>query len=163
MWKVNVMSIQFRMNSNTFLDIDNSFQGGMFHKVRYLMMLDTRPFEHILFQLISQDFIYLEYLYVYNDQPQKNKQHLHTMITFPHLTFLHLQLSHVDYAEQFLLKKNTHLPCLSNLCIKCELLAIVTNNFTNDTSTFNFTKVKKLDISESFVRPENFRQYFPLL
>jgi hypothetical protein len=39
-----------------FYDLDNYFQGGMFHKVRYLTMDDdSTAFEHKLFQLISQD------------------------------------------------------------------------------------------------------------
>jgi hypothetical protein len=37
-----------------FVDLNNSFQGGMFHKVRYLTMDDTIPFEHKFFQLISR-------------------------------------------------------------------------------------------------------------
>ncbi|CAF2141461.1 unnamed protein product, partial [Rotaria magnacalcarata] len=49
-----------------FHDLNISFPGGMFHKVRNLMMVDTRPFEHKLFKLISQDFLFLElYTYIY--------------------------------------------------------------------------------------------------
>ena len=77
----------------------------MFHKVRYLTMSDIIPFEHKFFQLISQDFPFLEILYICNDQPQKDKQHSSTLITFPYLTFLDLEYAHVDYAELFLLKK----------------------------------------------------------
>jgi hypothetical protein len=36
-----------------FLHLNNSFQGGMFDKVQYLLMTDGRPFEHNLFKLIS--------------------------------------------------------------------------------------------------------------
>jgi hypothetical protein len=89
-----------------FLHLNNSFQGVMFDKVRYLMT--TRPFEHQLFKLISQDFTSLTELYIWNNQPKKDKQQTSTLITFPHLIFLHLGLIHVDYTEQFLFDKNTH-------------------------------------------------------
>jgi hypothetical protein len=58
-----------------FLNLDNSFQGGMFDKVRYLRMDDEHPFEDKLFELISQDFPFLECLHVSNYHPQKDKQH----------------------------------------------------------------------------------------
>jgi hypothetical protein len=144
-----------------FVNLDNSFQGGMFHKVRYSKMGDIHAFEHKLFQLISQDLPFLEFLYICNAHRQKYKQHSSTLITFPHLTLLDLQCTHVDYAEQFLLKKNVHLPRLLNLCIEYKSLAKITNNFTNNTERFNFSKLKCLDLCQPFVPPENFHQYFP--
>jgi len=146
-----------------FLGLDVSFPGGMFDKVRYLKMKDNRPFEHQLFKLVSQDFPVLEFLYIYNMQPQKDKQHSSTLITFPHLKFIQLQAAHADYAEQFLFEKNSHLPRLINLCIGYTSLAIITNNFTNDTTRFNFGKLEILNTPKPFVRPENFHQYFPSL
>jgi hypothetical protein len=84
-----------------FYDLDNYFQGGMFHKVRYLTMDDDfTAFEHKLFQLISQDFPFIECLNISNGDPQKDKQHSSILITF-----LNLERAHVDYAELFLLKK----------------------------------------------------------
>jgi hypothetical protein len=145
-----------------FTNLDNSFQGGMFHKVRYLSMADNSPFEHKLFKLISQDLPFLEFLYIRNDQPQKDKQHSFTLITFPHLTRLNLPLAHVDYVEQFLLKKNIHLPHLLNLYIGYESLVTLTNNFTENATYFNFDKLKCLAIDGHFVRPKNFENYFPL-
>jgi hypothetical protein len=146
-----------------FVIVDNSFEGGMFHKVRHLVMMYSYPFEHRLFKLISEDLPFLKYLRIHNDQPQKNKQRSSTLIKFPHLTLLHLWLAHVDYAEEFLLKKNTHLPHLLNLYIGYESLATLTNNFTNDGTYFNFDKLKSLDIEGHFVCPENFKNYFPFL
>jgi len=146
-----------------FVDLDNSFQGGMFHKVRQLKMCDTIPFEHKLFKLISQDFPFLEFLHISNRKPQEDKQHSSTLIAFPYLTFLGLKYAHADYAELFLLEKNMHLPRLLNLSIKYKSLTTITNNFTNDANQFNFGKLKSLDVYQSFVRPENFHQYFPLL
>jgi hypothetical protein len=146
-----------------FVELDNSFQGGMFHNVRQLTMSDTIPFEHKLFQLISEDFPFLEFLYLCNRHPQNDKPNSSTLITFPYLTFLSLQYAHVDYAELFLLKNNVHLPSLLNLCIKYKSLAKITNNFTNDATCFNFGTLKSLDVFQTFVRSENFHQYFPLL
>jgi hypothetical protein len=146
-----------------FVDLDNSFQGGMFEKVRYLTVNDIIPFEHKLFELISQDFPFLQFLSISNGNPQKDKQHSSTSISFPHLTFLDLKCAYIDYVELFLLAKNVHLPCLLNLCIKYKSLTTITNNFTNDAMHFNFGTLKSLDVCEPFVHRENFDQYFPLL
>ncbi|CAF3886170.1 unnamed protein product, partial [Rotaria sp. Silwood1] len=90
----------------------NSFQRGMFHKVRKLKMSDGIPFEHKLFKFIAQEFPFFKFLYICNDNRQDDKQDSSTLITFPYLTFLDLEKAHVDYAELFLLEKNMHLPCL---------------------------------------------------
>ncbi|CAF4135515.1 unnamed protein product [Rotaria sordida] len=82
---------------------DNPFHRGIFHKVRKLKMSDGNPFEHKLFKIISQDFPFLEFLYIFNDDPVEDKQYSSTLITFPYLTFLDLNGTHVDYAELFLL------------------------------------------------------------
>ena len=146
-----------------FLFLNNSFQGGMFDKVRYLTMIDSCPFEHNFFEVVSQDFPFLNELYICNNRRQQIKQHRSTLIIFPHLIRLNLVNAHVDYAEQLLFDKNTGMPCLVDLCIKYESLAIVTNNFINDAARTTCAKLKRLRIDGLFVRPENFNQYFPLL
>ena len=146
-----------------FVDLTNSFQGGMFDKVRYLKMNDGYPFEFDFFRLISQNFPALKFLHLSNSSPQKVKQHLSTSITFPHLTYLDLRHAHVDYAEQFLLIKNAHVPHLMHLCIRYKSLVAITNNFTNDVTQFNFRTVKYIDGCELFVRPKRFSQYFRLV
>jgi len=146
-----------------FVDLNNSFQGGMFRKVQQLKMSDTIPFKHKLFERISQNFPFLKFLHVFNDNPRKDKQRSSTLITFPYLTFLDLKWAHVDYAELFLLEKNMHLPRLVNLSIKYKSLTTITKNFTKDAGIFNFGKLKSVDVCQRFVPPENFHQYFPLL
>jgi hypothetical protein len=42
-------------------------------------------------------------------------------------------------------------------------LTMITNNFTNNPTHFNFGEIKSLDVCESFIRPENFHEYFSLL
>jgi hypothetical protein len=79
------------------------------------------------------------------------------------ITFIDLKYAHVDYVELFLLKKNMHLPRLLNLAMEFKSLIMITNNFTNDATHFNFGTLKSLDLCQSFVRPDNFHQYFPLL
>ncbi len=146
-----------------YFDLDNSYQGGMFHKVRQLEMSDRVSFEYKLFEIISHDFPFLEFLTIRNTDQMQEKQHSSTLITFPYLTFLDLRSAHVDYVELFLLRKNTYLPRLLKFSMKYESLTIITNNFTNDATHFNFGTVKSLDVNQSFVHPDNFHQYFPLL
>jgi len=86
-----------------------------------------------------------------------------TLIIFPYLIFLDLYSAPADYAKQFLLKKNAHLPRLLYLCIGCKSLRCITNNFTIDPTHFNFGTLKRLHLRQEFYYPENFHQYFPLL
>jgi hypothetical protein len=143
--------------------LDDSFPSGMFHKVRQLKMLDFIPFEYKLFQIISQDFPFLQFLYINNHSGQKGNEYSSTLITFPYLVLLHLEYAHVDYAKLFLFKQNTYLPRLLNLAITSKSLTTITNIFTNDATYFNFDKLESLDVCKSFVRPQNFHEYFPLL
>ncbi len=116
-----------------------------------------------IFQVISQAFPFLKELYIRSGKPQKHKQYLSTSIIFPCLVLLNLALAHTDYAEQLLFDENTHLPRLLNLYMTYKSLTMITNNFTNDAARLTCSKLKYLKISEPFVRPENFDQYFPLL
>ncbi|CAF4058780.1 unnamed protein product, partial [Rotaria sp. Silwood1] len=138
-----------------FLHLNNSFQGDMFDSVRHLTMTDGRPFEYNLFIIISQCFPLLKELYVVNHQPQNNKQHSSTLIIFPHLILLNLVDADVDYAEQLLFDKNTHLPSLLDLCIEFKSLAMITKNFTYNRIRRNCAKIKKLHVEECS-RPKNF-------
>lgn len=96
-------------------DLDSSFPGGPFQKVRFLTMSDKYPFEDTLFRIISHDMPYLERLTISNEHPQKRKHRLSTILVFPRLKHLCLEYAHDDYAELLLSKKNTSLPRLSSL------------------------------------------------
>jgi hypothetical protein len=148
---------------DNFLFMTSGFQGGMFNKVRWLVMYDIRPFDNELFKIISQDFPFLDSLSIINRVAQKNKQHSSTLITFPHLLELRLTMSHTDYAVQFLFDKNTSLPCLTYLNIEYRTLATVTEGFTNDAARRTCGQIKSLVIREIFVRPEKFFSYFTSL
>ncbi|CAF3381034.1 unnamed protein product [Rotaria sp. Silwood2] len=146
-----------------FFYLNNYFKSGIFDKVQYLMMMELHPFEHNFFKIISEDFCFLKELHIINNKSQKEKQQSSTLIIFRHLAILDLIDAHIDYAEQFLFDKNTHLPRLRYLRILYESLRMVTNNFTNDEARLTCGKVKYLEIHEPFVRPKNFHEYFPLL
>ncbi|CAF3598527.1 unnamed protein product [Adineta steineri] len=159
--KSHIYSLPYHFES--FLDLNNSFEGGIFVNVRYLTMTDSFPFEHEFFKTISDCFPFVKTLTICNLEPQKNKQHSSTLISFPHLNLLNLIDAHDDYAEQFLVDTNTHLPCLLDLCITYESLETVTNNFTNDATRLYCSKLKELHMDKPFVRPKHFDEYFCLL
>ena len=160
--RCHIYSLPYQFNE--FLHLNNSFPGGMFDKVRSLTMNDTNPFEPKFFQVISEDFPFLNELRLWNGEPQKSKHHSSKLIIFRHLTRLDLFCAHTDYAEQFLVDKTTDLPCLSYLCITYHSLANVTKNFTNDSTRVTCAKLRRICVNDDhFVRPVNFDQYFPLL
>jgi hypothetical protein len=145
-----------------FLHLSNSFQGNMFDRVQYLKMTDGRPFEHDLFKLISQCFPLLKELHVVNFKPQEKKQYSSRWIIFPHLILINLIKANVDYAEQLLYDKNTHLPALLDLCIEYKSLKSITNNFTNDAICYNCAKLKRLS-GDSRLLTKECCLYFPSL
>jgi hypothetical protein len=102
---------------------------------------------------------------VYNNDASIDlpKQHSSAFITFHYLVHLRFDAAHGDYVEQFLFDTKTHLPHLFSIEIGYETSAIVTNNFTNDTTRVNCSQLKRLIIKEPYVRSENFHSYFPLL
>ncbi|CAF0738190.1 unnamed protein product [Rotaria sordida] len=146
-----------------FYNMNCHFQGGIFNKVRMVMMTDRKhPFEQEFFQIVSNCFPFLQKLTIWNYQPQKRKQQLCPIITFPYLHCLILRSVNVDYADQFLNDTKIHLPCLLELRITYESLVMITYNFTNDATRLTCARLRILIIYGSYVRPENFHTYFPL-
>jgi hypothetical protein len=143
--------------------LSHSFQNGNFEKVQTLSMADLHPFEHELFQIISQSFSRLKNLHIFNKEAQIAKQQSRTLITFPRLLHLDLVFAHIDYAEQLLVEQYCHLPSLVKLQIGCASLMSVTNHFTNHATHLTCSKLKCLQIDEPFVRPEHFHRYFSSL
>lgn len=159
--KCHVYSLPF--DFKYFVELDNAFAGGKFHRVRHLTMHGTGSFEDQLFQLVSEDFSNLEHLAVSNPYSQKDNRHTTTSICFSHLRSLTLQYAHYDYVELFILKKFTQLPKLVHLCATYKSLTTITHQFTDDATRFNFGSLKYLDACEAFVRSKDFNQYFPAL
>ncbi|CAF1272163.1 unnamed protein product [Adineta steineri] len=106
--KSHIYSLPYQFES--FLHLNSSFQGGMFVNVQRLTMTDSFSFEHEFFKIISDSFPFLKNLKISNMEPQKKKQHPSTLISFPHLNLLNLIDAHNDYAEQFLVDTDIHLP-----------------------------------------------------
>ena len=143
-----------------FLDLDNSFPGGLFQKVRFLTMDDEHPFEDAVFRKISHDMPFLEYLEISNEHPQKDKQRSSTVLVFPHLKHLDLRYAHDDYAELFLLKRNTCLLRLSTLLIVYESLRRIMNESYSDSRDFNIYGLKSLNIFHSCIESVNIAAHF---
>lgn len=146
-----------------FIHLNSSFPGGMFIKVVRLIMSDAFPFEHTLFKIVSESFPQLKHLVVWNDHPQEKTHRSSILNVFSHLIFLDLAGAHVSYAKELLYNTNSILPGLQELHIKYESLRTITNNFTIDVTCLNCSKLRKLNLNEVIVLPENFSQYFPLI
>ncbi|CAF2728381.1 unnamed protein product [Rotaria sp. Silwood2] len=147
-----------------FLFLTNCFQGGQFNRVRMLVMCDRYAFEYIVLKIICEDFPFLENLIILNLNELKNDQHhSSTLITFNYLFKLNLTSADNDYATLFLSHRSTCLPRLTNLKIRYNTLATMTNNFTNDETRLNCAKIKSLYVSDLTVRSQNFDSYFPSL
>jgi hypothetical protein len=101
--RCHIYSLPYQFDNFHYLN--NSFQHGIFEKLKWVKMADTRPFEHEFFKMISKSFLFLRQLSVRNNEQQNNKQHSSTFIIFPHLRSLNLTLAHIDYVEQLLKKK----------------------------------------------------------
>ncbi|UJR29663.1 hypothetical protein I4U23_017211 [Adineta vaga] len=159
--KCHIYSLPYQFE--TYLLMINSFDDGVFDKVRSITMIDSYPFEHDLFKNTFQHFPFVRNITLINSKAQKNKKHPSTLITFPHLEKLDITNAHIDYAEHFLSEKKIRLPCLLELHIAYETLIIVTNNFTNDLGRYNCSHVRHLITNELYVRSKDFYLYFPLL
>lgn len=148
--------------------VTNSFRGDfVFKYVIILGVCDIRPFEHDFFYWISNAFPSLRCLVVKNEQPQERKRS-NEMINFPaihypKLKYLNVSLAHIDYINQLLSDEKTRFYQPFNLRINYEQLITVTNNFTNECTRINCSKVQWLNIDKSIVFPENVYKYFPLL
>jgi hypothetical protein len=158
--RCSIYSLPYRFDC--FYYLNNSFPGGIFNNVRYLLVTEHRPFPHNIFKLISESFPVLISLSIVNEIPQTQK-YRPIYIEFPYVCELFLNGTHVDYIEQFLFDIYCHFPRLTSLGIDYESLISVTNIFTNDAARFNCSKLRNLSIKGPFVPPENFQQYFPLL
>ncbi|CAF3726964.1 unnamed protein product [Adineta steineri] len=140
----HVYSLPFKFK--TFIRLSTSFSGGIFYHVRMLVANDYVPWEYYFIKKVAESFPSLEVLLISNSHPQKNKSQFNNnnvntenlqMITFIRLLDLRVTLTHIDYIEQLLFNRYTHLPRLCQLEIDYEQLITLTNNFTNDQTQLN--------------------------
>ena len=157
---MDFMFIQFK----EFLRLSSSFSNDIFIGVRTLFIRDYH-----FFNRINQSLPLIEILIIANSSPQINQSQLNSnleqmpMVTFHRLANVDLSYLHIDYIEQFLFNRYTHLPRLRQLDIDYGKLITSTNCFQDDPTRFNCLQVRRLISNESFVRPQNFSRFFPLL
>jgi hypothetical protein len=98
-------------------------------------------------------------------QSDDNNKQSTLIARFLHVISLTIHFQHVAYVEQFLIESNTYLPSLVDLTVSYKNLAIVTENFTRDTTRRNCSKVQtlKLTIQTSIAHSKHFYLYFPCL
>jgi hypothetical protein len=134
--------------------ITNNFPGGLFKYVQEISLFDESPFEHDFFIRISKAFPSVKKLSLNNKAEQKRKQCEESnnenenlsIIDFRHLTELHLDDVHNDYIAQFLMHTKTCLATNLRLCIGCDILYRVIDDFKQDAIRINCAKVKYLYI-----------------
>ncbi|CAF4030148.1 unnamed protein product, partial [Rotaria sp. Silwood1] len=154
-------------------NIGNIFPSITFNHVRKLSVIDDFPFKHEFFNRIAFSFPLLKDLRVVNYNPQSsisddehnsNGNQLHIIVKLNYLISLDLVDVHIDYVDQFLNERKTHLPRLTVLTIDYDHLTNVTDNFTRDTTRINCINVKKLHFFQRRVQhSKDFYVYFPLL
>jgi len=153
-------------------DIGNTFPNIIFNHVRRLSLKDNVPFKDEFFNRIACSFPLLQRLSVVSFNPQSsildernpNDNQLYSVVKYPYLRSLYLVNVHIDYVDQFLNERKTHLPCLTVLSIDYDHLTIVTDKFTRDTTRLNYIRVKELNFNNKRVQhSKDFFVYFPLL
>ncbi|CAF4437812.1 unnamed protein product [Rotaria socialis] len=151
-------------------NIGNTFPPIIFGHVTELALYDIVPFKHEFFIRIARSFPLLKKLRIINSKSQSQMSNnwnskdnqLYSIVEYPYLISLCILVSHIDYVEQFLNETKTHLPHLTKLRVDYDQLAVVTNNFTRDTTRVNCAKVKQLIIEKTLVHSKDFNVYFPL-
>ncbi|CAF1019718.1 unnamed protein product [Rotaria sordida] len=151
-----------------YVDITNSFPGGLFNYVRAVSLRDEHPFEHDFFLRIVRSFPFMEELTVFNRKPQNHKQSYElnntnrnsSIIEYSFLSELDFLNVHDDYIEEFLFNTKSYFQNVL-LRIKCESLQRVTHNFTRDTTRINCTKMNKLELSGESICSNSLQEYFP--
>ena len=98
-----------------------------------------------------------------SDKLDLDDNQVNLVVEYPHLIWLQLVYTHIDYVEQFLNETKTHLPRLAKLTIDYDQLASTTENFTRETTRLNCARVKRLFIEKTLAFPKDFFPYFPLL
>ncbi|CAF1224991.1 unnamed protein product [Rotaria sp. Silwood1] len=163
----HIYSYSFKLKY--YYTITNNFPGGLFKYVHELLFYDECPFEHEFFLQIAQSFPFIKRLSIKNSKPQNNKlckeskndNQDFSVIKFPHLICLTLNLAHDDYIEEFLV--DTRICLLNNnvhLNIFYHQLKRVTHHFTRDTTRINCAKLNSLCFGGRRL-PKYAKDYFP--
>ncbi|CAF2006009.1 unnamed protein product [Rotaria magnacalcarata] len=163
----HIYSYSFKLKY--YYTITNNFPGGLFKYVHELLFYDERPFEHEFFLQIAQSFPFIKNLSIKNSKPQNNKlckeskndNQDFSIIKFPHLINLTLNLAHDNYIEELLFDTRTCLPNnVVHLNIFYHQLKRVTHHFTRDTTRINCAKLNSLCLGGRRL-PKYAKDYFP--
>ena len=142
-------------------NITNHFPGGLFSTVHEIELFDERPFEHEFFLRLAQSFPFMKELVLHNREAQKNDNQQWSIIEYLHIILLDLIQAHDNYVEQFL---NNAKCCLINdiyLHVDYNTLQRVTENFTNDVTRMNCSKIKWLILYDKPELCPGLKDYFP--
>jgi hypothetical protein len=150
-------------------DITNNFPGGIFKHVRKVSLFDERPFEHEFFLRIARSFPFMEKLSVTNQKRQINKRFSKSknenqnlpIIKYPHLKYLHLLNTCIDYHAQFLLDTKTCLPLHVDVYMNYKLVKKVTRNFRRNTTRSNCAKLNYVYLDRKLEFPGYLNNFFP--
>ena len=153
--------------------ITHAFPDIIFNSVTYLEVVDRVPFKHTFFIRVTRSFPSLKYFSVRNlrrpfweyvlPTPELIEKDWCSVLQYPHLTSLSIDIVDIHYVEHFLNDTKTHLPRLTELKIKYNQLETVTKNFTRDQTRKNCANVKRLCLEYVTVHPKDFYSYFPSL
>jgi len=141
-------------------NITNNFPGGLFECVREISLFNERPFEHEFFLRIAQSFPLIKELTLINQKPQKNKQYRKTkddeqdfsIVKYPHLTYL-MKLMRI-------ISNNSYLPYNMNLVTNYQSLEKFTQNFQEDSTRINCSKINYWFSDIIYSLPKYFKDYF---
>jgi hypothetical protein len=152
-------------------NLGNYFPNVIFNNVTHLSLWDERAFKHEFFLRLSQSFLSLQYLSIWNIRPPTfeftlfnlHDEDWRSTVQFLHLKSLDIEDACIYYTEHFLNETKTSLPCLTELKISYRDLKAITNNFTRDETRRNCAKIERLFIPHHLVDQNDICHYFPLL
>lgn len=144
---------------NKLHELGKRFPFVIFTYVIRLGVNDAVPVEHEFFLRIPHCFPLLEHFDARNIQAQLNKfndlDQSSSHETYPRLISLNLTCVHIDYVEQLLNGRKTHLPHLTELIADYDHLTIITEHFTSNATRSNCTQVKQLIIDRILAHSKN--------
>ena len=108
----------------------------MFNTVTHVTLWEKEAFKHEFFVQLARAFPFLQNLSIFNIKPpfwgkrECRSKDWSSVVEYPHLISLDINLVHSYYVEQFLNETKTHLPRLTELTVDYNYLREVTNNRT---------------------------------
>ncbi|CAF1172263.1 unnamed protein product [Rotaria sordida] len=151
--------------------ITNRIPSLIFPHVTYLQVVDTIQFNYSFFIRVSKAFTLLKYFTIINimsplwnfEEYEADYIQSNSIIIFPHLISLNMNILDKYYIEQFLLDTKTHVPHLTELKLSYRNLKNVTENFTRNATRNNCANIKRISFCDKRDYPNELYIYFPSL